>query len=63
MREGGLALLGLPLPCTYALLTISRGKPLREMAEESTRHPVAWGEGEDGVGGGGIGEEETGGES
>jgi hypothetical protein len=36
---------------------------LREMAEESARHPVAWGEGEDGVGGGGIGQEEAGGES
>lgn len=33
---------------------------LREMAEESVRHPAAWGEGEDGVGGGGIGEEEAG---
>jgi hypothetical protein len=62
MREGGLALLGLSLPCTCALPTISGGKPLREMAEESARHPTAWGEGEDGVRGGGIGEGEAGGE-
>jgi hypothetical protein len=34
---------------------------LREMAEESVRHPAAWGEGEDGVGGGGIGQEKAGG--
>jgi hypothetical protein len=33
------------------------------MAEESVRHPAAWDEGEDGVGGGGIGQEEAGGES
>ena len=36
---------------------------MREMAEESVRHPAAWDEGEDGVGGGGIGQEEAGGES
>ena len=38
----------------------SGGKTLREMAEESARHPAAWGEGEDGVGGGRIGQEEAG---
>ena len=41
----------------------SGGKTLREMAEESARHPAAWDEGEDGVGGGEIGQEEAGDES
>jgi hypothetical protein len=36
---------------------------MREMAEESVWHPTAWGEGEDGVGGGRIRQEEAGGES
>jgi hypothetical protein len=46
---------------TIEQITFSRGKPLREMAEESARHPR--GMGEDGVGSGRIGEEEAGGES
>jgi hypothetical protein len=45
---------------TTEQITFSGGKSLRGMAEESMWHPVAWGEGEDGVGGGGIGEEEAG---
>jgi hypothetical protein len=36
---------------------------MREMAEERVWHPVAWGEGEDGVGGDRIRQEEAGGES